>query len=259
MISPSVPISAIILTKNESENIGRCLQSLAWVNEIIVLDSGSTDATLSIAASFENVRIHTSEWLGYSRTKQLAVNYTSNQWILWLDADEELSPELILEIKQLQIEDKVAFDMPRKTFFLGEWVRHAGWYPGRVIRLFNKEYCKFNDNLLHEGVEPEAGKPTGQLENDILHYSYTSLYQYFNKMNLYGKYGAEELQRKGKTISKSKIILNPIATFFKLYILKRGFLDGTRGLVISAGSAFSNFIKYTNFYYLATKGKVDKF
>lgn len=259
MHSPTLPVSAIVITKNEAENISRCLRSLTWADEVILVDSGSTDATLNIAAGFSNVKIHTSEWLGYSSTKQLAVSYAKNSWILWLDADEELAIELIEEVRQLNPAHHKAFAMPRKTFFLGEWVKYAGWYPGYVIRLFHKDYARFNDNILHEGLELANGQTIGRLRNDILHYSYTSLYQYFNKMNQYGKYGAEEMLRKGKKAGKAKIILNPMATFFKLYFLKSGFRNGTTGLIISAGSAFSNFIKYVNFYYLSTKGKVERF
>jgi hypothetical protein len=122
-----------------------------------------------------------------------------------------------------------------------------------VVRLFNKKYSDFNDHVLHESVEV-SGK-IGHLKSDLLHYSYQDLYQYFDKMNFYGKYGAEELLRKGKKFNILQLLFNPLATFFKFYFFKFGFLDGTKGFIISIGSAFSNFIKYTNFYYLTRKNK----
>jgi (heptosyl)LPS beta-1,4-glucosyltransferase len=248
-------ISAIVITKNESANIVACLQSLIWVDEVILVDSGSTDNTLELAAQFVNVTILTSTWLGYSGTKRVAVKHTNYDWVLWIDADEILSSELQQELESLALKhtQAVAYHMPRKTFFMGEWVKYTGWYPGRVIRLFNKHHCDFNNNILHEGIVVKEGARVDGLKHDILHYSYTSLYQYFHKMNAYGKYGAEELQRRGKKFHAFQLVLNPFTSFIKFYFFKKGFKDGKKGLIISIGSAFSNFIKYTNFYYLQKK------
>jgi len=254
-------ISAILITKNEEKNILRCLASLRWAKEVVMVDSGSEDRTLELARQYENVKIIQSEWLGYSATKRLAVQHTKCQWVFWIDADEEVTPALEKEMKQLFAEktpEKIAYDIPRLSSFLGEWVYHTGWYPGRVLRLFDKTTCDFNDKILHEGVEIPEGAEVGHLKGDLLHYSYTSLYQYFYKMNFYGKYGAEELMRKGKPLRFSKIVLSPLAMFFKLYFLQKGFKDGKTGFIIALGSAFSQFIKYVNFYYLKTKGSVEE-
>ncbi|MFN3403726.1 MAG: glycosyltransferase family 2 protein [Cytophagaceae bacterium] len=246
----SLPISAIVITKNEEANIARCLGSLNWVDEIILLDSGSTDSTMKIAAQFNNVKCLTTEWLGYSATKQAATDKSKNEWILWVDADEVISDQLREEIIGLKSDNNhVAFEMPRKTFFMGQWVKHCGWYPGRVTRLFNKNSCRFNNKILHEGLDINGS--TGRLKADILHYSYTSLYQYFDKMNYYGKFGAEELVRKGRKFGWHQLIINPLHTFIKTYFFNKGILDGTTGFIISVGSSFSNFIKYVNFYYLS--------
>jgi (heptosyl)LPS beta-1,4-glucosyltransferase len=248
-------VSAIVITKNESANIVPCLQSLAWLHEVILVDSGSTDNTLALASQFTNVAVITSPWLGYSETKRVAVRHTHHHWVLWIDADEVVSEELQQEIKALDLKNTpaAAYHMPRKTFFMGEWVKHTGWYPGRVIRLFNKQHCDFNNHILHEGIVVKQGLAVGALQHDLLHYSYTSLYQYFHKMNVYGKYGAEELQRKGKKFRAFQLVLNPLTSFIKFYFFKKGFKDGKKGLIISIGSAFSNFIKYTHFYYLQKK------
>lgn len=247
-------LSAILITKNEERNIEGCLASLDWLSEVILVDTGSTDRTLVLAGRYPNVKIFSSAWYGFSETKRIAVEKTTSDWILWVDADELVPDELREEIAKLPLSEWCdAYDMPRKTFFLGHWVRHTGWYPGRVVRLFNKRRAHFNDNILHEGLILDDNEKLGHLRSDILHYSYTSLYQYFDKMNVYGKYGAEEMIRKGKKVSLLSLIANPLATFFKFYFLKKGFLDGSTGLIISIGSAFSNFIRYTNCYYLQKK------
>ena len=252
-------VSVIVITFNEASNIQRCLGSVQWANEVIMVDSYSGDDTVLLADKFSNVKIVQKKWEGYVKSKQHAVAASANDWILWLDADEEVTPELEQEIKAIvkTNNSSTAFDMPRKTFFMGEWVRHSGWYPGRVVRLFNKQYCKFSENILHERVEVNPDQ-LGHLKSDILHYSYTSLYQYFDKMNKYGQYGAEELHRRGKKFQAWKVVINPLFTFIKFYFMNKGFLDGMRGFIISVGSAFSNFIKYVNFYYLQKKKKTER-
>lgn len=258
----NLPVSAILITKNEERNIRPCLDSLTWISEIIIVDSGSEDATCNIAQSYENVTLIESEWLGYSETKRLATQYTNQPWIFWIDADEVVTKELQEEIQALFTQATIphqGYDIPRKTFFMGEWVQHTGWYPGRVLRLFHKEKGDFNQKILHEGVELYEEATLGHLKADLLHYSYTSLYQYFDKMAGYGKYGALELEQRGKKWQPSKLILSPLAMFFKLYFLNKGFMDGKKGLIISVGSAFSQFIKYVNFYYLKKYGKVEDF
>lgn len=250
MPTASVPISAIVICKNEAANIGRCLAGLVWAHEVVVVDSGSTDGTIDIVSGFANARLITSEWLGYSRTKQLAVSHTRNAWVLWVDADEAVTPALQAALQAWQPPaDVSAADMPRRTYFMGTWVRHTGWYPGRVARLFHKERCAFNDNILHEGIELKQGK-LAHLDADLEHYSYQTLYQYFDKMNAYGRAGALELQRKGKRFGLHLLVLSPLAAFFKFYFLKAGYKDGAVGLIISVGSAFSHFIKYVNYFYL---------
>lgn len=252
-----LPISAIVICKNEAKNIGRCLASLAWANEVVVVDSGSTDGTLDIARDFANVRLISSEWLGYSRTKQLAVAHARNNWVLWVDADEAVTPALMQALQAWQpASDVSAADVPRRTYFMGTWVRHTGWYPGRVARLFHKERCTFNDNILHEGIVVNQGVLT-HLDADLEHHSYQTLYQYFDKMNAYGRAGALELQRKNKPFGLHLLVLSPLAAFFKFYFLKAGFKDGAVGLIISVGSAFSHFIKYVNYFYLL-KEKNDR-
>ena len=249
-------VSVIVITYNEAVNIERCLSSVLWADEVIIVDSYSSDNTVSLAEAFSNVKIIRKKWEGFVKSKQTALANTSNDWTLWLDADEEVTAELEEEIK-IRLEtnnSNVAFDMPRKTFFLGEWIKHCGWYPGRIVRLFNKKKCRFSENFLHERVDVESGN-IGHLKSDLLHYSYITLYQYFDKMNKYGRYGAEELLRRGKKFQSWKLVASPLFTFIKFYFINRGFLEGKRGFIIGVGSAFSNFIKYVNFYYLEKEQK----
>ncbi|MBX9702789.1 MAG: glycosyltransferase family 2 protein [Silvanigrellaceae bacterium] len=257
----SCPISAIVITKNEEKNIQRCLTSLSFVHEVILVDSGSTDGTLKIAEHFKNVQIINADWHGYSKNKQIAIDHAKNSWILWLDADEEvdifLKQEIINSISTFNLQNISCYQIPRKTFFLGHWVKHSGWYPSFVIRLFHKERCYLNNNFLHEGVVSIDGFKILKFKNHIYHYSYHSLYQYFDKMNYYGKAGALQLVKRNKRFFWPFIILQPLWTFFKFYILKRGFLDGYIGVIVCMGAAFSNFIKYSNLFFLKKYGVVE--
>lgn len=251
MLSPK--ISVILITCNEEENIGQCLSSVAWADEVIMIDSFSEDKTVTIAHSYPNCKVIRAAWEGFVPAKQLALKHTRNSWIFWIDADERLTKELQVEIDYwLSVQSHyIAFDIPRRTFFMNQWVKP--WYPGRVVRLFNKEHCAFNKNILHEGIEVNDPSKLGHLKSDLLHYSYKSINQYFSKMNMYGKYGAEELVRKRKKFQTWKLLLNPLSSFIQFYFIRKGFLLGKSGLILAVGGAYSNFIKYANFYYLEKK------
>ncbi len=264
-ISTFVPeiekLTAVVITKNEEKNIARCLNSLSFVDEIIVVDSGSTDKTIEIVRTFKDVIIIETEWHGFVENKKIGIAQATSDWILWIDADEEVPEDLANEwkvrIHQGTFHETGAIDIPRKTFFLGHWVKHSGWYPGRIIRFFHKKRADLSDNILHEGVIPRLGYVVEHFHTDLLHYSYTSLYQYFDKMNQYGFAGAREIIRKRKFVLFPQIILQPIWTFFKFYILKKGFMDGRIGLIVCIGAAFSNFIKYANYFFLKKYNYVD--
>ncbi|MDF2456151.1 MAG: glycosyltransferase family 2 protein [Cytophagaceae bacterium] len=255
MLSLPPKVSVILITYNEEENISQCLSSVQWADEIIVVDSHSKDNTVKIANTYERCKVISAAWKGFVPAKQLAVENTTNDWVLWIDADERVTPELQEEIiGGLEMSSSfVAFDIPRKTFFMNQWIKP--WYPGRVTRLFNKQHCTFNNNILHEGLEINEPARLGHFKSDLLHYSYNSLHQYFSKMNMYGKYGAEELVRRKKKFQSWKLLLNPFSTFIQFYFFKKGFLLGKSGFILAVGSAYSNFIKYANFYYLVKDKK----
>ncbi len=247
----NIALSAIVICKNEEKNIRKCLQSLQWLKEIIVVDSYSEDDTEKIAREYSNVRFLQREWSGFVNQKKFAISQASNDWIFWLDADEWCSSSLSQEVVETltsSLDEVAAGCFPRKTYFLGRWIRHTGWYPGRVTRLFNKHVCSFNNRILHEGIICPPQYRTFSFQSDIHHNSYPDLEIYFQKMCGYGAYGAKELLQRGRKFSFFSLIFNPFAAFIKFYFFKLGFLDGARGLIISIGSGFSTFIKYSSLW-----------
>lgn len=232
------------------------MQSLQWADEVLVLDSASADATPQIAQSFANVRLMQVQWQGYAATKQQGVQAAKNDAIFWVDADEEISPQLQQEIAQrwatinAQWQQYPVYQLPRKTFFMGEWIKYCGWYPDKQKRIFNRAYARFNTSAVHEDIEITTGGTIGALKCDLLHYSFQSIEKYFAKMNTYGKLGAEEMKQKRKKVAFTKLVFNPLWSFIQSYFLRLGILQGKTGFIISCGNAYSKFIKYTHFYYL---------
>ncbi len=247
-------ISAVIITKNEEKNIARCLESLKWVDEIVVVDSESTDKTVKIAKEY-NAKIVSPVWGGYGKAKNFGVDTACGEWILSVDADEELSEKLTNELKEI-INNADACDgyyLKRKTKFMGRWILHCGWYPDYILRLFKKSKGRFDDKVIHERVlvSGTTGKTTGEL----LHYSYDNLEQYFDKFNRYTTISAKEELAKGTNVSIAKLLIKPVAAFVKHYIMKLGFLDGTAGFVLSVLSAKAVFVKYSKLMELIKKEK----
>lgn len=253
----AMELSAIVITKNEEKNIFDCLNSLSFVSEIILVDSGSTDKTLEIAKTFLNVKIIVTEWFGYVRNKEIAIEHAKHDWIFWIDADEVVTPELRNEWLNFSKSNLhlnyAAADLPRLTFFLGHPVRHSGWYPDKVTRFFNKKKTKFNQTSVHECIILSPSEKKYSFKSDLWHYSYRNLYQYFYKMNQYGKHGGYEVYKRKGQIHFIRLIYQPFWTFFRLYFLKRGFLDGRIGFIVCCGGAFSNFIKYCYAYFQPNK------
>lgn len=239
-----ISISVVIITKNEEKNIARCLESVKWADEIVIIDSQSQDKTIEIAEKY-NAKIYSPLWKGYGPAKKDGVYKASNDWIFSIDADEEVSTKLEHEIKTIiSNHDNKTFGyyIPRLTNFLGRWIRYCGWYPDYVLRLFNKKYGNFNDAVIHESVQLNG--PKAYLKNDLLHYSYPDLKEYFRKFNLYTTVGAEELFKKGKKSGFANICLRPIVAFIKQYIVKLGFLDGMEGFLVCYFSAKAVMVKY---------------
>lgn len=236
-------LSAIIITKNEESNLPRLLKSIAWADEIVVVDSHSQDQTVAIAKQF-GAQVHQMDWIGFGPAKRAAADFATGDWLLSVDADEEVTPELAAEIQSaVQGNGDVAgYYIPRRTSFLGRWIYHCGWYPDPVLRLFRKENGTFDDALVHERVNLIG--QTGRLQNELLHYSYPDLELYLEKLNRYTSLGAEEAWREGKRAGLMQILVKPPVTFAKHYLVKKGFLDGIEGFILSALSAMSVLVKY---------------
>jgi len=242
-------ISCIIITRNEARNIRRCLESVRWADEIVVVDSRSTDDTIGIASEFTD-RILDLKWEGFGPAKEFARTQASGEWILSVDADEVVTDELREEIKRAvdSTDPLDGYFIPRRSNFLGKWIRHGGWYPDLVLRLFKKDRGEFTSSAVHEEVQVR-GK-TGRLKNDLFHYTDPDFDHYLAKLNRYTSLDAVQLFDAGGKSTLWDITLRPPIVFVKMYLVKTGFLDGMHGLVLAAASAFHVFSKYTKLWHL---------
>lgn len=245
-------ISSIIIARDEESNIQRCIKSqLEVIDDIVVIvDLRTTDNTFNIASSFPIVNCEIVEWKGYAGAKIYALSKTKHNWIFWIDADEEFTPELIEEIRQFKTSEPkyYAYSVARRAFFLGKWIKHCGWYPARVERLFNKEFVSFNEKEVHEHLI--VNDEIGELRKDLNHYTDPTIDHYFIKFNHYTTLAAKELSEKGKKASLSDIIIRPIFLFLKMYIFRLGFLDGIHGLILAFFSSAYVFTKYSKLWEL---------
>ena len=239
-------ISVIVITLNEEENIRVCLDSVRWADEIVVVDAESTDRTVEIAREFTPY-VFVRPWQGFAPAKNFALAQCHHDWVLWIDADEQVTPELAAEIRQaVQDERYAGYKMPRRAFFLGRWIRHSGWYPGYVLRLFRRDAATFNDNLVHEGVQLRGR--TGKLQHDLLHYTDKTIAHYFKKFNRYTSLAAQQLHERGSRFHRRDLLFRPGILFVKMYLLRRGFLDGMQGLILALFSAAYVFVKYAKLW-----------
>jgi glycosyltransferase involved in cell wall biosynthesis len=236
-------ISATIVTLNEERNIRRAIESLTCVDEIVVVDSGSADRTPEIAAEL-GARVVEQPWRGYAGQKNFAAKSASHDWILSLDADEALTPELAAEILALKASEPTVdgFSMPRLARYLGRWIHHSGWYPDRKVRLYHRGRASWTGDYVHESVR--VNSRAGELRGDLLHYTCGSLSEHMRTMEKYTSLAAQELLANGIVASGWQLGLDPAWTFFKSYVIKRGFLDGPQGLAIAWMGAFYTFLKY---------------
>ena len=248
-------ISAVIITENEENNILRCLNSLLDVaDEIVVVDSGSTDNTAAICEGF-GVKFVQHEWMGYSEQKNFANSLASNDWILSIDADEELTDELkhsILRLKVKQVDDTDVFNMNRLTSYCGHWIRHCGWYPDRKIRIWNRTKGKWQ-GAIHETLEFSTKVTEYRLDGDLLHYSFSSAYEYENQQFKFAKMRGEHYFKKGKKHASFYMVVSPIFSFIQHYIFQLGFLDGKDGFHICRITAKATRLKYKTLKELTDK------
>ena len=242
-------LSVVVITYNEAHRIGRCLESVVGIaDEMLVVDSGSTDATVEIAERC-GARVLHQPFLGYIEQKNYATGQASHDWVLSLDADEALSDELREEIRKvLEAPVYQGYSMPRLTCFCGHWVRHGGWYPDRKLRLYDRRFGRWTGINPHDQYKLQEGSKEARLSGDLLHYSYDSLSDHLKQIDRFSLIGATALHERGKRSGILKMLVKPLARFFRGYILQAGFLDGLTGLVIAANSAHAVFLKYYRLY-----------
>jgi len=239
-------ISAYIITKNAEATIGVSLRSISWADEIVVVDSGSTDKTVEICEK-AGARVYNEPFRGFVEQKNLAMSYCHCDWVFNLDADEEVTPELkrsILEVSKNPnpSSDIAIYTVTRKTWYMGRWILHSGWYPEYRVRLSRKEKARWVGEMLHEKLEGDGD--IGRLSGDLLHRPYADLGEHMRKMNVYTDIWARKEKTRGRKASWCDILFRPIVSFTKMYVLRCGFLDFGPGLIISIMGAWYTFMKY---------------
>lgn len=239
-------LSVIIIANNEANNIRRALDSVRFADEIIINDSGSTDGTVEIAAVYGCTIIRT-EFAGFGAAKQAALEAAKSDWVLSIDADEEIDETLAAAIKQaIQTPGYDGYLLNRKSQFLGRWILHSGWYPDHLVRLFRRNRGRFTSDRVHEKVEVD-GK-LAKLDGYILHYTDPDIEHYLNKLNRYTTLSADILKGQGKQFRISNVIVKPPATFFIMYVLNSGWRDGIPGLLLALLSSFHVLCKYAKLW-----------
>ena len=243
-------ISIIVITKDEEKNISDCLKSVEGADEIIVIDAESNDKTVKLAKIFTD-KIFTKKWEGYVPQKKYALSLASNEWVLSVDADERITPELKNEILNLSPGNFAGYKIRRKNFLLGKEITSCGWGNDYQLRLFKKEKTDLTDRLVHEGFTVD-GK-IGKLKNPMLHYTFSSFTEYFNKINYYTSLKAEELVKQKGKIGGWTIFSHTVSAFILFFINKHGFKDGVRGLIISLLHSVSTMLNYIKLWELQNK------
>jgi len=243
-------LSVALIVKNEELNLAACLDTVKWADEIVVLDAGSDDKTIEIAKKYSEKVYVNSDWQGYGVQRQRLQDMTSCDWILMLDADERVTPELQNEIQNVLSEDNRnnVYALPRLSWCFGSFIRHSGWYPDYVTRLYAKESAQYNANLVHEKLEYSSDMKSIKLKGDLLHYTYRDLEHYLVKSASYATAWADQKQAKGKSSSLLQGISHGVACFLKMYVFRLGFLDGKQGFLLALLSAHSTFAKYADLW-----------
>jgi len=243
-------LSVIIITKNEEANLQACLESVRFADQWVVVDNASTDNTRAIASAFGAEVTQTTTWPGFGPQKNLALGLATQEWVLSLDADERVTPELAAEIRQaMQDPSAHAFEIPRLTQFCGQWIHHCGWTPDPVLRLFRRGHAGFSNDLVHERVVLKAGSPS-RLSSRLLHYSYPSPAHYWRKLEQYSLAWAEQAHARGKASSMPRAVISGLMAFVKSYFFRLGILDGSMGFAVCAMQAQAAFGKYFTLYCL---------
>ncbi|MDP2371733.1 glycosyltransferase family 2 protein [Rhodoferax sp.] len=246
-------LSVIIITCNEQANILACLESVSFADEVIVLDSGSSDQTVALARA-AGAAVHvTQDWPGFGPQKNRALALARHAWVLSLDADERVSPALATEIRSAMRSERCqAFEIPRLTQFCGQWIHHCGWTPDRVLRLFRRGVARFSDDLVHERVIVD-GLATARLNTPLLHFSYPTPTHYWRKLEQYSQAWAQQRASRGQHTSMGRAAAAGVVAFVRSYVFRLGFLDGAMGFAVCTMQAQAAFGKYFALYCLNQK------
>ena len=271
-------LSVIVITRNEAHNLHDCLQSVQGLaNEVVVVDSNSTDATRDIALQYGAVVLQPSDWPGFGPQKQRALDAASCDWVLSLDADERVTPELAQEIRSVLMSDaqqaseaseasgatgapgqqsRAAYQMPRLSWYCGTFIRHSGWQPDHVLRLFPRTHARFSDDLVHERVVSDL--PLKTLRHHLLHYSYLNFSQVLSKTDAYSTASAQQAFAKGKRATVASAVGHGAWAFFRTYVIRAGFLDGAHGLALAISNAEASYYKYLKLWWMGQQAHVRK-
>ncbi len=250
-MTKGLKLSVVIITKNEAQHITRCLESVKWADEIIILDSGSEDETINLCQRYTD-NIFSTDWPGFGIQKQRAIDKATAEWILSLDADEVISPELKEEIQlTIQTTHLTGFEIPRLSSYCDKQIHHGGWWPDYTLRLFRNGYGQFSEAIVHEKIIVK-GK-TGRLKSPLLHETYINLEEVISKINSYSSLSAKMMHEKGIKSSLTKAIIRAIWTFFRTYLIRAAFLDGREGLMLSISNAETAYYKYLKLFELHKK------
>lgn len=246
-------LSVIIITKDEAANIRPCLESVAWADEIVVVDSGSSDGTAEICKSL-GARVYTHDWPGFGAQKNRALGYATHDWVFSIDADERVTPELRTSIEAVlrgESDACAAYRISRLSSYCGRFMRHSGWYPDPIVRLFRRGAARFSDDLVHEQLLVEGR--IGELGGELLHYAFTDAEEVLQKVNHYSSAGAAMMQRRGRQTTLAGAVLRGLWSFFRTYFLRAGFLDGREGFMLAVSNAEGTYYRYLKLMLLNKK------
>jgi glycosyltransferase involved in cell wall biosynthesis len=251
-------LSIIIITKNEEASIGDCLASVEWADEIVVVDSGSTDRTVALCRIHTD-KVHvTADWPGFGQQKNRALALATGEWVLSLDADERVTPELRREMETVMADpgDRAAFTLPRRSNYCGRPMRHGGWWPDYVTRLFRRGRARFSDDLVHERLIVDG--PVGRLCQPLLHEAFSSLEDVLETMNRYSTAGSRMMYERGKRATLTAAIMHGLWSFFHTYVVRAGFLDGREGFMLALSNAEGTYYRYLKLLLLVERNKTGR-
>lgn len=243
-------LSIVLIVKNEAANLEACLETADWADEIVVLDSGSSDETVEIAHRYTDKVLAATDWPGYGPQRQRAQSHATGDWILMLDADERITPELRARIEGVVQADRrdAVYAVPRLSWVFGRFIRYSGWYPDYVTRLYPRERANYGEERVHEKLHYLSDMREEKLTGDLLHYTYRDLNHYLVKSAHYAEAWAQQRYEKGKKASLLQAFIHGVGCFVKMYLVRAGFLDGRQGLLLALLSAHSTFVKYADLW-----------